>query len=73
MPCPSPGDLPNPGIESASLMSLYWQAGSLPLVPRGKLEVLTLGLTKCDAEECKTLPHFSEWLGVRSAPPKQPW
>ena len=29
LPCPPPGDLPDPGITSASL--LHWQAGSLPL------------------------------------------
>ena len=33
---PSPGDLPNPGIELTSLASLAWQAGSLPLAPPGK-------------------------------------
>ena len=36
---PSPGYLPNPGIESTSLMSpglLHWQAVSLPLMPPGK-------------------------------------
>ena len=35
LPCPSPEDLPNPGMESASLMSPAWQAGSLPLAPPG--------------------------------------
>ena len=29
--CPSPGDLPNPGIEPASVVSLCWQVDSLPL------------------------------------------
>ena len=34
---PSPGDLPDPGIEPTSLTSnQYWQAGSLPLAPPGK-------------------------------------
>ena len=33
LPCPPPGDLPNPGIEPESLSLLHWQAGSLPLVP----------------------------------------
>ena len=32
---PSPGDLPNPGIEPVSLM-LHWQTGSLPLAPPRK-------------------------------------
>jgi len=33
LPCPSPGDLPNPGIE---LKSLTLQADSLPSAPPGK-------------------------------------
>ena len=36
LPCPPPGDLPDPGIKPVSLMSPHWQAGSLPLVPPGK-------------------------------------
>ena len=36
LPFPSPRDLPNPGIESASLMSPALQVGSLPLEPPGK-------------------------------------
>ena len=31
-----PGDLPDPGIETASLCLLHWQVGSLLLVPPGK-------------------------------------
>ena len=38
LPCPTPGDLPDPGIKPESLMSLFWQAGSLPLLPPGKPE-----------------------------------
>ena len=38
LPCPPPGDLPNPGIEPQDLFCLLlWQVGSLPLVPPGKL------------------------------------
>ena len=33
---PPPGDLPNPGIEPTSLMSLALARGYLPLVPPGK-------------------------------------
>ena len=33
---PPPGDPPDPGIESASLCLLHWQAGSVPLAPPGK-------------------------------------
>ena len=36
VPCPPPGDLPNPGIEPGSLMSPTLAADSLPLVPPGK-------------------------------------
>ena len=38
LPCPPPGDLPDPGIEPVSLMLVYLhqQAGSLPLAPLGK-------------------------------------
>ena len=36
MPCPPPGDPPNPGIKPTPLMSLHWQGGSLPLAPPGK-------------------------------------
>ena len=34
LPCPPPGDLPNPGLElNISYIFPCWQAGSLPLVP----------------------------------------
>ena len=36
LPCPPPGDLPDPGIEPTSLMSPAFKVGSLPLVPPGK-------------------------------------
>ena len=32
---PSPGDLPNPGIEPVSLALLHWQVSSLPLRHQG--------------------------------------
>ena len=35
LPCPPPGDLPNPGIGTASLISPAL-VGSLPLMPPGK-------------------------------------
>ena len=31
LPCPPPGDLPNPGIDPHLLCLLHWQVGSLPL------------------------------------------
>ena len=33
LPCPPPGDLPNPRIEPRPLCLLQWQAGSLPPAP----------------------------------------
>ena len=39
VPWPPLGDLPHTGIKPASLMSLAWQAGSLPLAPPGKRPV----------------------------------
>ena len=38
LPFPSPGDLPDPGIELNLLCLLDWQASSLPLAPTGKRE-----------------------------------
>ena len=36
LPCSPPEDLPNPGIEPASLMSPALAGGFLPLAPPGK-------------------------------------
>ena len=36
LPCPSPGDLPDPGIEPVSLVSPALQADSLPTELLGK-------------------------------------
>jgi len=36
VPCPPPGDLPDPGTEPVVLMTPEWQAGSLLLAPPGK-------------------------------------
>ena len=35
LPCPPPGELPDPGIEPASPVSAAWQVASLPLSHRG--------------------------------------
>ena len=40
LPFPSPGDLPDPGIEPPHI--LHWQAGSLPLAPPVPAERFTL-------------------------------
>ena len=37
LPCPPPGDLPDPVVEPVSLLCLlHWQEGSLPVPPLGK-------------------------------------
>ena len=36
LPCPAPGDLPDPGIKPVSLISPALQADSLPSEPPGK-------------------------------------
>ena len=42
LPCPPPGDLPNPGIEPMSLISLVLAGKFLTLVPPGKHHQLLL-------------------------------
>ena len=36
LPCPPPGDLPDPEIKPTFLLLLHWQEGSSPLTPPGK-------------------------------------
>ena len=55
---PSPGDLPRPTIEPASLMSWHWQVGSLPLVPPEEVKWNQLCPTLCDPMDC-SLPGSS--------------
>ena len=40
LPFPLPGDLPTQGLNLCLLCLLFWQAGSLPLVPFGKPSVI---------------------------------
>ena len=42
LPWPPPGDLPNWWIESCLFCLLCWQAGSLPIMPPGKLALITM-------------------------------
>ena len=46
LPCPPPGDLPDPGIEPISLVSLALQAGSFPLSHLGS-HLLPIVIHKC--------------------------
>ena len=39
-PCSPPGDLPDPGLEPTSFVSLHWQAGSLPLGTTHEAQIL---------------------------------
>jgi len=47
LPCPPPGDLPDPRTGLGLLCLLHWQAGSLPPVPLGK-PLDFLGGAKCN-------------------------
>ena len=60
LPCPPPGDLPNPGIETVSFTSPALQVSSLPLTPPGKPEEpycrgLNTALTLRGHESLKTV------------------
>ena len=47
LPCPHPDDVPDPGIEPASLLDpLHWQMASLPLAPSGNPLVCMCALLK---------------------------
>ena len=39
LPCPPPGDIPNPGIKPAALAAPTLQADSVPLSHQGSLSV----------------------------------
>ena len=43
LPCPLPGNLPNPGIKAESLMSSVLTGGSLPLAPPDKPQETFMG------------------------------
>ena len=66
LPCAPPGDLPDPGIESTSLICLlHWQVGSLPQAWEVLISyvlccvlVAPLYLTLCDPMGCSP-PGFS--------------
>ena len=57
LPCFPPGDLPDPGVKSASLTSPALAVGSLPLVPPGKPETILFDPIMMDTYHrifCKT-------------------
>ena len=57
LPCPPLGDLSNLGIKPVSLLHLlYWQMGSLPLVPPIVFKSVTQScLTLCNPMDCTNL------------------
>ena len=50
LPCPHPGDLPDPGIEPAAPVALALWAGSLPLSHQGSSKIQVLLGKTCDLE-----------------------
>ena len=54
LPCPPPGDLPNPGIEPVSLLFPELAGGFLPLVPPGK-PIQSICSFKINSFYCKKL------------------
>ena len=59
LPFPSPGDLPDPGIEPVSPMSSALEADSLPAEPHGKSKLIKRSYLYCIL--CY-LRIISEWL-----------
>ena len=47
LPCPSPGHLPDPGIEPTLSCLLHWQAVSYPQSHRGSLATVQRGSKAC--------------------------
>ena len=63
LPCPPPGDLPDPGIEPTFLTSFALQASSLPRVPPGKLLLFAKDALRFLSQglcSCTVFPHFSQ-------------
>ena len=50
LPCPPPGDLPDPGIEPATPVALALKADSLPLSHQGSSKIRVLLGKTCDLE-----------------------
>ena len=60
LPFPTPGDLPDPGIEPTSPVSLPLQVDSLLLSHRGSLAALGYHLQK--VTECEQVPFWPSGL-----------
>ena len=67
MPLPSPGDLPDPGIEPVSLMSPALQEGSLPLAPPKPPLHLGSSVSGCGQKDYKYQINVGEGVRKREA------
>ena len=69
LPCPSPGDLPDPGIEPASLVSLALQIDSLPTEPPGKSKLRQyfhlIRIFKIFYYKILTISTFQFWFQIQ--------
>ena len=62
LPFPTPGDLPDPGIEPSFLCLLHWQLSSLPLVPPGKPHLMVLGTVNSSmTQQGKSILYNHSW------------
>ena len=59
LPCPPPGDLPDPGIKPVSQHLLHWQVDSLPLAPPGKPHTLYNAFNDCTSQSA-LISHASK-------------
>ena len=62
LPFPTPGDLPDPGLEPASPASLAWQANSLP-----PSHLLQCTLNRFQQNICTTIPGFPGGSAVKNS------
>ena len=74
--CPPPGIFPTQGSNPHLLCILYWQVGSLPLVPPGKTQkkekiciypeknVHPKGCTQCSLQHCLQQPRHGNHLNT---------
>ena len=70
LPCPPPGDLPNPRIKLTFLNLLHWQASSLPLAPPVMPPVAELSQCRFGVGGC-FLAAFSDHPGPPTPPSHQ--
>ena len=73
LPCPPPGDLPNPGIKPASLMSPALVGTSLPSAPPGKPHTYIKYIHNMHAAAAKSLQSCPTLCNsIDDSPPGSP-